>query len=374
MEPQFNVRCEMDRWLTQFNQQGHLTLDDFEELRAHFLDSLEALEHMGLSPQEAFLVAKHRLGNPQLIQAEFHKLARPFTTQPEPVLLLLGAFGFFIGKNLIQILCDGVLVSLAGIWGDSLKTVALDAAFCGILFGLVVMGLLWFSQYGGHLMSWSLRQLQRWPIGSITLLALLMGGSSLSTYFLQHQVDTLNQIALTSWKYTQFWQVHQLFWMGLALSGLVLFLHVLIQHYSTGHATLFDWLGQTSDWWRLIAGFCGFVCCLGISLAFFRLLHPGDEWFRFYASALVGCLVNGILMARRPNDSLLKRSWISVGPAVIWYGLALVVTSVGSLQPSYLSQSLFIERFFGAALVGYLLSLLLPTKPIGQQAAFRQPI
>lgn len=368
MDTKFNVTKEIDAWLAQLTDRGHFTREDVRELHAHLLDSVEALEKLGLSQQEAFLVAQHRFGSTASIQTEFHKLSRPFTAQQEPFMLLLGALGFIVGKNIIQTINNEVMLTVAGLWGDSLKTVVAYAAVCVLILLAVVTGLLLFAQRGRSMLNTVLGQFQRRPVGSTAVVGLIIGITALTEYLTHHPADALMQVALNEWTYYQFWTLSNLFWLGLYLSGLVVFLHVVIQHHSANHITLFRWLRQAPIGWRLVAGVCMFVCWLGISLALTRLLSPEDVSIRFYGSAFISCLLNGSFIASGLTHSTIKRLLICLAPIVIWYVLALLATSFSSCESSYLLQSTFVNQFFTAAILGWALSLFFPNIIVDQRA------
>src|SRR5262249_3358 len=50
--------------------------EDLKELESHVRDSMSQLESKGLSSEESFLVATHRVGNPEKLEPEFAKVNR----------------------------------------------------------------------------------------------------------------------------------------------------------------------------------------------------------------------------------------------------------------------------------------------------------
>ncbi|HVK59029.1 MAG TPA: hypothetical protein VM735_09630 [Candidatus Kapabacteria bacterium] len=69
----FDVKRATDQWRQSLQ---HLSLSDADiaEVETHFIDSMTALEARGLSPEESFLVAKHRIGPAERIDREFRKI------------------------------------------------------------------------------------------------------------------------------------------------------------------------------------------------------------------------------------------------------------------------------------------------------------
>jgi hypothetical protein len=76
--------------------QGSLTGSDADELMGHLYDSAEALLKMGLSEQEAFMVACKRIGNVDLLTEEYGKVNMSLKHNKIWAYLLIG-FNMFYG-------------------------------------------------------------------------------------------------------------------------------------------------------------------------------------------------------------------------------------------------------------------------------------
>lgn len=73
---QFDLNIALRHWLGQLGQSPQLQQEDLNELEAHVRDSVVQLETKGLSSEESFLVATHRVGNPAQLEPEFAKINR----------------------------------------------------------------------------------------------------------------------------------------------------------------------------------------------------------------------------------------------------------------------------------------------------------
>src|SRR5687768_18179434 len=71
----FNLSEALDNWRDMLR--GHsLGTQEVQELESHLLETMESLKSAKLSAAEAFLVARHRLGKPEIL-AEQYGLAKP---------------------------------------------------------------------------------------------------------------------------------------------------------------------------------------------------------------------------------------------------------------------------------------------------------
>ncbi len=70
----FDLKTELQKWRKKFSKHESTTLENSEELENHVLDSVDGLKERGLSEEEAFLVAKHRVGDVDKIAVENSKV------------------------------------------------------------------------------------------------------------------------------------------------------------------------------------------------------------------------------------------------------------------------------------------------------------
>ena len=69
---------------------------DIEELEHHLRDSMASLTSLGLNPEEAFIVATHRVGAPALVAGEFAKVDGSTRWYQQASWMTAGALGYAI--------------------------------------------------------------------------------------------------------------------------------------------------------------------------------------------------------------------------------------------------------------------------------------
>ncbi|RZL41525.1 MAG: hypothetical protein EOP00_24685, partial [Pedobacter sp.] len=73
-----------------------LTPCDIEELSIHLMESYEELLLLNLSEQEAWIIASHRIGKPEVLNQEFEKVNADFSINRNWMMLLWGAVSLLI--------------------------------------------------------------------------------------------------------------------------------------------------------------------------------------------------------------------------------------------------------------------------------------
>jgi hypothetical protein len=72
----FDLNSAMRQWLERLGQSPQIEAENLKELESHVRDSVVQLQCKGLSSEESFLVATHRVGNPEKLEPEFAKVNR----------------------------------------------------------------------------------------------------------------------------------------------------------------------------------------------------------------------------------------------------------------------------------------------------------
>src|SRR5690349_5770279 len=67
----FDLNVAIQRWRVQLAHTSSFRADDLEELESHLLDSQRSLRAVGLSDEEAFLIAIRRIGSGDALAGEF---------------------------------------------------------------------------------------------------------------------------------------------------------------------------------------------------------------------------------------------------------------------------------------------------------------
>jgi len=73
---EFDLNIALRQWLARFGQSPQVKIENLNELESHLRDSVVQLQCKGLSSEESFLVATHRVGNPEKLEPEFAKVNR----------------------------------------------------------------------------------------------------------------------------------------------------------------------------------------------------------------------------------------------------------------------------------------------------------
>ncbi len=73
---EFDLNIALRQWLARFSQSPQVKIENFQELESHVRDSVVQLQCKGLSSEESFMIATHRVGNPEKLEPEFAKVNR----------------------------------------------------------------------------------------------------------------------------------------------------------------------------------------------------------------------------------------------------------------------------------------------------------
>ena len=73
---QFDLGSALQHWLDQLGQSPQVKAENLKELESHVRDSVVRLQSQGLSFEESFLIATHRVGSPAKLEPEFAKVNR----------------------------------------------------------------------------------------------------------------------------------------------------------------------------------------------------------------------------------------------------------------------------------------------------------
>lgn len=98
----FDLTSALRLWLEALAESPALRRDNLKELEAHVRDSVTQLQTKGLSTEESFLVATHRVGSPARLEPEFGKINGRFRNflAHGLILLFLSLGCFFLGSIL----------------------------------------------------------------------------------------------------------------------------------------------------------------------------------------------------------------------------------------------------------------------------------
>ena len=100
---QFSLETGIKTWRSDLRNQGSLDSNDLDELENHLRESIEDLQSEELSLDEAFIVAKRRIGKPSDLRAEFQKVNPGRLWSTRVCWMLVGYLSFTIVGSLASL-------------------------------------------------------------------------------------------------------------------------------------------------------------------------------------------------------------------------------------------------------------------------------
>ena len=92
----FDLNERIARWRKEWAQSEALGRSDLEELESHLREEIENLRSLKLSDEEAFWVARHRLGDTSSLAGEFAKINRAAMLRRRISWMVLGILVYFL--------------------------------------------------------------------------------------------------------------------------------------------------------------------------------------------------------------------------------------------------------------------------------------
>ncbi len=96
----FDLNRAVSNWRQELGQNDALDTCDLSEMESHLRDEIEDLAGGRLSPQEAFIIAAHRLGDTGQIAAEFAKVHGSRIGRRRFFWMLTGVLAFIFARTL----------------------------------------------------------------------------------------------------------------------------------------------------------------------------------------------------------------------------------------------------------------------------------
>lgn len=106
----FHLEERVARWRERLDGMASLRSSDIEELEQHVRDSIASLTASGLSDEEAFIIATHRIGEPDVLAREFAYVNRGHMWSQRMFWMVAGVVGY-LGCRLVI----GAIASLGGL-------------------------------------------------------------------------------------------------------------------------------------------------------------------------------------------------------------------------------------------------------------------
>jgi hypothetical protein len=129
----FDLSKSSDQWREHLRRGGGCSEDDIAELEEHLHEEMKSLEKLGLSKDEAFLVAARRLGQVDLLAEEFKKVNVQAMSFARLRWMAVGVLAYLLGEKLLFITYQTIatLSASAGLsgYGFAAAGFTLSAAF-----------------------------------------------------------------------------------------------------------------------------------------------------------------------------------------------------------------------------------------------------
>lgn len=133
----FNLQQSIDSYISVIKNQGSITGSDAAELTAHLFDATDFLRGQGLSEEEAFLIARKRLGEEAVLTEEYSKINTSVKTNKVWAYMFIGVNVFFSIPALTLGLLAASNLYVFKAFGDSAPG-ALIITACHIVFCVLV--------------------------------------------------------------------------------------------------------------------------------------------------------------------------------------------------------------------------------------------
>ena len=109
---QFQLESTIDGYLQQLQTRGSYTPDDILELKNHLQENVDELRQDRLSEEEAFMIAKKRLGREEELNSEYQKVNGSLFYNRDLFVIVLSICTYLLFSYLYTI-CQNGLQNLA---------------------------------------------------------------------------------------------------------------------------------------------------------------------------------------------------------------------------------------------------------------------
>jgi len=166
---EFDLNTALDKWV-KYNCSGEdLTPADVQEMRDHFLNTVNELKEKNLTEEEAFAVAKIRIGGAHDWGDEMKNINEDNFQLKKIVLLFSGIFMFILSYNLITSVNKLLLLGLNYYNGDVVANVEISKIYFNIIYLVAIFAIV--TLYYLHKpMVWLLNKLSHNPKWLVHLL------------------------------------------------------------------------------------------------------------------------------------------------------------------------------------------------------------
>lgn len=156
----FQLQDAVDNYIDLVNKDTSLAPSDEQELRAHLVDTTEALQKTGLTNEEAFFIAVKRTGRAELIGEEYKKVNNSFQPGNIWAYMLLG-FGIITTVLWLYYMLSGYLALYLT---QHFSSTSSEIPAIIIVFNLLICVAIWsVLKWGASFSTWVHRIIQKKP-------------------------------------------------------------------------------------------------------------------------------------------------------------------------------------------------------------------
>lgn len=120
---EFNLENALKQWTLNLKKSLQFTKSNLLELESHMLDEMERLQALGLTDEEAFVLAKYQMGTDNELISEFGKVNKKLNFVNRLAPYLKGMFLYIIFITFVQdmLMNFGLVLQYFNIEGDSAR-------------------------------------------------------------------------------------------------------------------------------------------------------------------------------------------------------------------------------------------------------------
>lgn len=138
----FDLDQAVAAWRQDLELRQSLLSDDIAELELHLREQVDDLKGVGLSQHEAFLVARHRLGDTADIAVEFRKV-KPWVSWRAPLFWILVAWLLIQTVDRLHSVLEAGFLALCEAAGWPMSVMYIGCATLCLLVPVATMALIW---------------------------------------------------------------------------------------------------------------------------------------------------------------------------------------------------------------------------------------
>ncbi len=243
----FNLDQAIANHILLIQQKGSTTDSDLAELKAHLYDAFEELKSNGLNPEEAFMVARHRLGDTEILTNEYSKVNPSVQTNKLWAYLFLGVALLANGWTLLRLIAGGFYLLVF----KNYHTTVVSSVMV-VLFHIALIVLVFYLVKKKHNISRFLeRQVDINPIKTVLLAFIPL----CLTIFIPRQLnfEMIDALRYPIYKFDNDYAEFSLYLLGMSMS--LAALSIIFSLKNVGHISLKSLLANPSILLLLIFGF-----------------------------------------------------------------------------------------------------------------------